>query len=104
LLRGVLKEQTAEHALLGREGELQVLRDAVVGKYSGSLKLATDPSPSNLVLFEKCQVLWVLQEEDVALVRLRLSRDDVHEGRLPGAIGADDAAKFSFIQDEGQIG
>src|ERR1700745_1512459 len=76
-------------APLGRRRDQQVLQYGQRGELTGELKGADDPAPGHLVGGQSGDVLPPIGNRPSA--RLERTGDDVGHGRLPGAVGPDQA-------------
>ena len=81
--------------------QLDVVPDREVNEDGRRLELAADPELGNLVLAERQEVRAVAEDHAAAL-RLHAARDDIEQGRLAGAVGADDDAQLAAVHEEVQ--
>src|SRR5690606_36787223 len=94
--------QPGAHATVAFEGKQNVVLDGVMLEYRGLLKLAADAEVGDLGLVEPGQVDSAI-EQNLPRIRLRLSSDDIHHGRLAGAVRADDGTHLAGFDLQRQI-
>ncbi len=80
-------------AMMAEEGRLHVLENREPAEDAGDLERAADPAPAEILGGEPAHLL--APEVDLARVVREVARDQVEEGRLPGAVGADDGAQVA---------
>src|SRR5579883_1809031 len=95
-------EQRARDAARAFLRQLEIVEDGQILEHGGLLELAADAEIGNPRLVEPREVDDAL-EEDAAAIGPRLAGDDIHQRRLAGTVGADDAADFALFDGEREI-
>jgi hypothetical protein len=89
------------HRLVTRHGQLEILEHGVVLEYRRLLEFAPDARLGDLGSVYGQQIDR-LAEPRRAAVRARFAGDDIHHGRLAGAVGPDDAAQLARLDVQSQ--
>ena len=101
-IRAERGEQRAAGGAAAGERQLEIVPDGVALEDGRLLELAADAELGDRRLVDARQVDGAV-EIDVAGVGARLAGDDVHHGRLAGAVGADDGAHLALLDDQRQF-
>ena len=102
LCRVQLEEHGSFDALVGLQGQFQVLKHRELLKHRRLLELAPDAQLCDLGLFVAQQIDGAAEVHGAA-VRPGFAGDDVHHRGLAGAIGPDDAAKLAGRNIQRQV-
>jgi hypothetical protein len=84
------------------ERQQKIVRDRVALEHGRLLELATDAEFGDLGLVEAGEVVHAV-EIDLALVRARLTGDDVHHGGLAGAVRPDHRAHLARLDRQREV-
>jgi hypothetical protein len=101
LCRPELRAERPEDAARAFLRQLEILEDGKVLEHGRLLEFAADAEVGDLRLVEARQVVGAV-EEDGAGIGARLAGDNVHHGRLAGAVGTDDRADLAAPDEKGQ--
>src|SRR5450631_738695 len=98
------REQRVENPFVALQPQLAVLVDRVALEDRRTLELAPDAELRDPNLGEPGEVVESAAEIDGTAVGAGLPGDAVHEGRLAGAVGTDEAAQLALFQGERHVG
>ena len=94
---GEAESQIGEHPRIAAARDLEIAADGQILEHARNLELAPDAGARDFVLFPVGD--FGVVEKHAAAGALGLARDQIHQRRLAGAVGAEKHAQLALIDD-----